>query len=308
MALSKRVIITCMLVLFWATGVALSQVHVSTIRVDVDLITVNVSVTDSNNRPVLGLGPGHFQLWEDKVQQEIEYFSDEDVPLSVGIIFDVSSSMKEKIAASRAAAAVFLQTGNTTDEYFLIEFSDVTKLTQDYTTDIRKLQTRIISAVAQGKTALFDAVYLGLEKLRSAHNPRKALLLITDGDDNHSRYSLSDIKEAMREQDVQIYTIGVGLESYIEPTGAVILLGRDAIDGLEKAGSGQSFFPETPEELQSVCATIAQQLKTEYVIGYKSNNPEKNGKWRKIRVKLIPPKGMNGLGLRFRSGYYAATN
>jgi Ca-activated chloride channel family protein len=275
------------------------------LRIDVDLVTVSVAVTDSNDHPVMGLKPGQFQLWEDKVEQPIQYFSSEDVPLSVGIIFDVSGSMETKIAASRDAVATFLRLGNQGDEYFLIEFSDRPRLTQNFTTDITKLQNRIISTVTEGRTAIYDAVYLGLEKLKTAHNPRRALLLITDGGDNHSRYKMSDIREYVKEQAVQIYTIGIGEDTYLDPFRGPVSLGGETIDKLTQVGGGQAFHSESVEELPRICTTIARQLKNEYVLGYKSSNTAKDGKWRKIRVKLSLRPDIQWSSVRFKTGYYA---
>src|SRR5687767_8627536 len=179
------------------------------LKVDVDLVVVTATVTDPQNRYVTGLEQEHFQVMEDKIEQKIEYFSAEDVPLTVGIIFDVSGSMKGKLSAARDAAVTFLKMGNPRDEYFLIEFSGRPKLTQDLTTDIAKLQNRLIFTPAEGQTAVHDAVYIGLEKLKKGANSKKALLLISDGEDNRSRYTFSNLKEFIREQDVQIYAIGI---------------------------------------------------------------------------------------------------
>src|SRR5262249_47580661 len=151
-----------------------------TLRVDIGLVLLTATVTDGKNRYVTGLTPDHFQVWEDKVEQHVQYFSEEDVPLSVGIIFDVSGSMQSKLPAARAAASTFLKLGDQEDEYFLIQFSDSAELIQDFTSDISKLQNRLLATHAKGSTALYDAMYLGLENLNRGHNPRKALLLITD--------------------------------------------------------------------------------------------------------------------------------
>src|SRR5262245_57145346 len=150
----------------------------STLKIDVDLVLVNATVTDSLNRYVSGLEANHFQVWEDKVEQKIEYFSAEDVPISVGVIFDVSGSMKDKIATAREAAATFLKSGNPQDEYFLVEFANRPEVASDFTTDVTKLQTKLIMTPAKGMTAMYDSVYLGLEKLKEGSNPKKALLLI----------------------------------------------------------------------------------------------------------------------------------
>jgi Ca-activated chloride channel family protein len=181
----------------------------TSLKVDVDLVLVNATVTDQLNRYVSGLDQEHFQLWEDRVEQKIQYFSAEDVPISVGIIFDVSGSMKDKISTAVAAATTFVRSGNPDDEHFLIEFSSRAQVASDFTTDITRLQNKLIFASAKGMTAVYDAVYLGLEKVKDGTNPKKALLLITDGEDNQSRYTFSQVRDYVKEQDVQIYAIGI---------------------------------------------------------------------------------------------------
>jgi Ca-activated chloride channel family protein len=285
------------------------------------MVVVSATVTDRDNHPVTGLESGQFQLWEDKVEQQIEFFSEEQVPLSVGIIFDVSGSMADKIVAARNAAVLFFKMGSPSDEYFLIEFGEKPKLAQDWTTDISKLQNRLIFTVPEGRTALYDAVYLGLEKLQTAHNARKALLLISDGGDNHSRYKATDVQAFVREQDVQVYAIGLEDEdvySYIydsldpvsrawlpAPTYLPANPGHEVIQGLTDPTGGRAFFIKSTDTLEEVCTSIARQLKMEYVIGYRSSNPSKDGKWRKIRVKVTPPKTLRNVEVRSRSGYYA---
>jgi len=180
------------------------------LKIDVDLVMVNATVTDSENRLVTDLKPENFQVFEDKVEQSIRYFSTEVAPLSLGIVFDVSHSMEKKIDFAREAAATFLEAGTPDDEYFLVEFNNRAKITEDFTTDISRLRDQLAFVPPAGTTALYDAVYLGLSKVKKGRNPKKALLLITDGEDNHSRYSRGDIREFARESDVQIFSIDLG--------------------------------------------------------------------------------------------------
>jgi len=180
-----------------------------TIKVDVDLVLVNATVSDSKGRMVTGLEQENFRIWEDKVEQKVEYFSSEDTPMSIGLIFDATGSMEDKISRARDAAVGFLRTGNPEDEFFLVTFSQSPRLAEGFTTDISRLQNHMLFTPAKGLTPLFDAVYLGLETMKSARNKRKALLVITGGEDNHSRYSFWDIKEFVKEQDVQIFVIGI---------------------------------------------------------------------------------------------------
>jgi Ca-activated chloride channel family protein len=273
-----------------------------TIKVDVDLVLVNATVSDLQGRMVTGLERENFQLWEDKIEQKLDYFSTEDTPLSIGVIFDSTGSMSDKISTARDAAVTFLKTGNPEDEYFLVTFSQEARLAEDFTTDISRLQNRLLFSPAKGLTPLFDAVYMGLDKMKGAINKRKALLLITDGEDNHSRYSFPDIKEFIKEQDVQIFAIGI-----VNPNGDLALgkTGRQIIEDLVGVTGGRAFFPDSVYELEDICTKIAVELQNQYVLGYHSTNGAKDGKWRKIRLKVNPPKGISGLSVRGKSGYYA---
>jgi Ca-activated chloride channel family protein len=275
----------------------------STLSVDVDLVLLNATVTDPANRYITGLKQEHFRLWEDKIQQEIRYFSAEEIPLSVGIIFDVSGSMEDKLTPARLAANSFLRTGNRGDEYFLVEFSDSPRVVHDFTTDVAKLETSLLLTRAKGRTSLYDALYLGLEKVNRGSNFRKALLLITDGEDNHSRYSFSDVREFAREHDVLIYPIGI----VGHVAQALGYSGRAVLENLATLTGGAAFFPSSVDALDSICAQIGVDLRNQYVLGYRSMNSSKDGSWRKIRVKIDSPKGMPPLSVRAKTGYYAPT-
>jgi Ca-activated chloride channel family protein len=296
--------------LFVLLGVALHAHQTSlppaqnkTVKVDVDLTLVNATVLDPKGRIVTDLRPEDFEIWEDKVQQQIQYFSEEDVPLSLGIIFDVSGSMKAKLPMARDSAVTFLQTGNPDDEYFLVEFSSKPEISQDFTTDISRLQNHLMFTPATGMTALFDAVYLGLEKLKDGANTKKALLLITDGEDNRSRYTFSNVSEFLKERDVQLFAIGV-VDNYNSDLASG-RIGRELIEQLTEVTGGRSFFPESVNELEDICTKIAVELKNQYLLGYRSTNEIKDGKWRRIRLKVNPPVGMPDLVVRGKTGYYA---
>jgi len=247
----------------------LAQKPQAPIKVDVNVVTVNVRVTDSHGRTVLGLKPEDFQLWEDRVEQKIEYFSIEEVPASIGIIFDVSFSMANVLAAAQRAASEFMDMGTTEDEFFLITFNDRPHVEVDFTRDPGRIRDKLLFRRASGSTALWDAMYLGVEKLKKGENPRKALISITDMGDNHSRYSEKDFAELMREQDVQIYY----LDTYVA------------------------------KELDA--QKIATSLKSQYLVGYSSTNTQRDGKWRDIRVRVKSVPGLPPFSVKSRSGYYA---
>jgi len=275
------------------------------IRIDVDLVLVTATVTDPQNRFVTGLEQENFQVFEDRVEQKIEYFSSEDVALTVGIVFDVSGSMKDKLSTARDAAVTFLKTGNPDDEYFLVSFASRPEVVEDFTTDISRLQNHLIFTPAKGMTALYDSVYVGLEKLKDGSNSKKALLLITDGEDNRSRYTFSNVKEFVKEQDVQIYSIGI-VNDWNSQLGSG-RTGRALVEELSELTGGRAYFPDSVYELEDICTKIAIELKNQYVLGYRSTNEAKNGKWRNLRVRVNPPKGLPHLNVRAKSGYYGPT-
>src|SRR5881409_9104 len=282
----RRLIILATAILFVGSLGAAQK----SLKVDVELVMVNVAVTDSDNRPITNLKAENFQIFEDKVEQQIRYFSMEAAPMSLGIVFDISHSMERKLDFAKDAAAKFLEKGTPDDEYFLVEFSTRAKLAEGFTSDIRRLRDRLSLTPAEGATALYDAVYLGISKLKSGQHPKKALLLITDGEDNHSRYSRGDLREIVRESDAQIY---------------VIDLGRALIGDLAEMTGGH-LYRATVNDLEDTCEKIALELKNQYVIGYESTNGNKDGKFRKLRVKVTPPPGMTRLNVRARNGYIAA--
>jgi Ca-activated chloride channel family protein len=277
-----------LIVLFSASVAYAAQ---KALKIDVDLVMVNVAVRDADNRPVTNLKAENFQVFEDRIEQKIRYFSSEVTPISLGLVFDMSRSMEKKLAFARDAALKFLETGTPDDEYFLVEFSSRAHLAEGFTSDISRLRDKLTLVPAQGNTALYDGVYLGLAQLKSGQNPRKALLLITDGEDNHSRYSRRDIREFVREADAQIY---------------VIDMGRALVGELADMTGGHSYHTSV-NNLEETCEKIALELKSQYVIGFESTNTNKDGKFRKLRVKVNPPTGMSKLATRSRDGYYAPT-
>jgi Ca-activated chloride channel family protein len=261
-----------------------------TLKVDIDQVMFNVTVTDGGNRLVTDLQAEHFQLFEDKVEQQIRYFSSEVAPVSLGIVFDISHSMRKKLDFAREAAQKFLESGTADDEYFLVEFASRANLTHGFTSDISRLRDSLAFKQGEGSTALYDGIYLGLAQLKKGQNPKKALLLITDGEDNHSRYSRGDIREVIREADAQIFAID---------------LGRALLSDLAEMTGGRSYHASV-DDLEDLCEKIALEIKSQYVIGYESTNTAKDGKFRKVRVRVTPPPGMEKLNVRTRDGYYAS--
>jgi VWFA-related protein len=280
----------------------------SNIRVDSTLVLIPVSVTDPMNRFVTGLEREHFRLFEDKVEQEIKQFSSEDAPLSVGIVFDTSGSMGSKLQKSRQAVAQFFKTANPEDEFFLVQFNDRPSLVVPFTRNIEEIQNQLTFTQSKGRTALLDGVYLSMNHMKKAHNPRKALIIISDGGDNSSRYTESEIKNAVREADVQIYAIGI-----FEPLGsrgrtAEEMSGPGLLTEIAEQTGGRHFPVENLNELPDIAAKIGIELRNQYVIGYSPKNQERDGKYRRVNVKLVQPRGLPPLKAFFRLGYYAPTH
>lgn len=275
------------------------------IRVDTTLVQINVTVTDPLNRFVTGLEKEHFRLFEDKVEQKILDFSSEDAPLSVGLVFDTSGSMGPKLQKSREAAVQFFKTANPEDEFFLVEFSDRPELVVPFTANTEEIQNRLEFTQSKGKTALLDGVYMAMNQMKKAHNPRKAILIISDGGDNNSRYTESEIKNAVREADVQIYGIGI-----FEPIGSrgrtpEESMGPSLLSEVAELTGGRSYNVENLNELADIAAKIGIELRNQYVLYYSSSNPARDGKYRHVNVKLNQPRGLPPLKAFFRLGYYA---
>ena len=280
------------------------KTYTKPLRKDVDLVLVPVTITDPMNRLVTGLEKENFALTDNGKPQEIRHFSSEDAPISLGVIFDISGSMADKIDKSRQAVVEFFRTANPQDEFFLITFSEKPELLVDYTSSIEDIQDKLVYAVPKGRTALLDAIYLGMDRMRKAHYERKALLIISDGGDNHSRYTEGEIKSMVREADVQIYAIGLFDFYFKTPEERE---GPAMLSDISEVTGGRTFTINSPNELADVATKIGIELRNQYVLGYRPSDPGKDGKWRKIKVRLNPPKGLPPLHVYAKTGYYAPT-
>ena len=278
------------------------KTHTKPMKVDVDLVLVPVTITDPLNRLVTGLERENFQVYEDKRPQVIRHFSSEDAPISLGVIFDMSGSMSIKIEMAREAVVEFFKTANPQDEFFMIAFNDKPELISDFTRSVEDIQGRLIYTVPRGRTALLDAIYLGMNKMRDAQNRKKALLVISDGGDNHSRYTDGEIKSMVKEADVQIYAIGI---FELTPPTPEEVRGPHLLSEITDITGGRTFVIDNPNELADVATKIGIELRNQYVLGYRPKNPVRNGRWHKIKVKLLPPKGLPPLTVYAKSGYYA---
>jgi VWFA-related protein len=278
--------------------------------VDVNLVLLHTSVFDKAGKFVEGLRKEDFSVYEDRVQQTITTFNQEDLPVTIGLLIDTSGSMKNKIDAVTKAALLLVQASNPQDEAFIISFNTEATLLEEFTNDINDLKESLDNILVGGGTALYDAIYLGVKKAQEGHKQKKALVVITDGEDRDSQYKLSEVIDKIRESDVQVYTIG-----FLEPERKEGLFesrsnrkirnkARADLELVAEETGGKSVFPQQISEVNEVVKTIAHELRNQYSIGYYSTNQKKDGSWRPVRVTLRPELAAK-YKVRARSGYYA---
>jgi Ca-activated chloride channel homolog len=276
----------------------------SLIHASVDLVMVPVTITDNLNRPVIGLEQDNFRLFENKKPQEIKHFSSDDAPVSIGIILDASGSMSYKLERARDAVIQLCETANPQDEFFMITFADSPQLVTDFTTRAEEIENDMLTIRSHGRTSLLDAIYMGLRKMRRARYARRALVLISDGGDNHSRYTEHDVRAAVKEADVLIYAVGT-YNRYFDTQEEV--LGPELLRSITSLTGGQAFTLTDMNDLPKVTRAIGTQLRHQYLLAYEPQSKPRDGKWHKISVKLRLPRTLNHLFLHVdaRPGYYA---
>lgn len=273
------------------------------IRTSTELVMVPVTITDDMNRPVTGLDRDNFQLFENKQAQEIKNFSSEDSPVSIGIIMDVSGSMANKLERARDAVRQFCEASNPQDEFFLVTFSDAPRLATDFTDRPEEIENALLGAQSKGRTSLLDAIYMGIHKMKDARYSRRALLIISDGGDNHSRYSDRDVKRAVKEADILIYAVGT-YDRYANSQEE--LLGPELLQNVAGVTGGQAYTLSNVVELPEVTRAIGTRLRHQYMLTYRPQTRSRDGKWHKISVKLrLPKKWSSFLRVNARTGYYA---
>lgn len=275
------------------------------LRVETTLVQIPVAVTDSLNRFVLGLQKGDFHLFEDGVEQSVAHFSGEDAPLSVGLVFDESGSMDYKLRTSQAALGEFLKTMSASDEAFLVEFSDTAKVSVPFTSKPDEIREALKAMKPGGLTALLDAVNVALREMKNAKNPRKAIVIISDGGDNNSKYTSAQIESLVREADVQLYAMGVFDPILSFGMAPEEISGPKLLSEIATQTGGRAFAAQLTGDLPSVAARIAVELRNQYVLGYYPKNQDRDGKYRKVEVKVTQPPGVSALKAHWRQGYYA---
>jgi Ca-activated chloride channel family protein len=277
------------------------------ISVKTDLVTLTVTVTDLYGRFVSGLSQDAFKVTDNNQDQDITFFSDTDAPISVGILFDVSGSMSgDKIQKARKALERFIGTSHPSDEYFLIAFNNRAQLLLDRTRDGESVLQKLTLVQPKNNTALYDACYLGVERVTSGTRQKKALLIISDGQDNASRYNFSEVRRLLKESDVTVYSVGIAGSG---DAGSVLgMQGQSFLEELSSVSGGKLFLPSTDVELDEIFERIALELRHQYSIGFTPKDFTPDGKWHKVKVKVNPPRGLPRLTVRGREGYYASPN
>jgi len=287
-----------------ASGAARVPAGMGLIRSSVDLVMVPVTITDNLNRPVIGLDEENFQLFENKKPQEIKHFSTEDTPVSIGLIVDASGSMANKMEKTRDAILQFCQQANPQDEFFMITFADVPRLATDFTNQMDEIQNDLLTLAPKGRTSLLDAIYMGVRKMKDARYSRRALLILSDGGDNHSRYTEHDVKAAVREADVLLYAVGTYDRSVSTQEE---MMGPELLQSITEVTGGKAYTLTNEQDLPAVTRTIGSQLRHQYMLAYRPQSKPRDGKWYKISVKLRLPKKFHSFcHVDARTGYYAA--
>jgi Ca-activated chloride channel family protein len=276
------------------------------VLVNTDLISFNVTVTDTYGRFISGLSKKAFEIYDNKEAEDITFFSDDDAPLSIGVVFDLTGSMSgEKVTRARDALSHFFETSLDKDEYFLITLqSGRAFLTMDSTRDSKALLDKLTFVKAKGNTAFYDGVYLAAERVQRGSYPKRAVLVISDGQDNNSRYTFNDLRKMLKESDVAIYSIGI--EEF--GNGRLAAEGSGILDEISGVSGGKAFFPRSEAEMDDIFEQIAVELRHQYSIGYRPKDFKPDGRWHRIKVKVTPPRGLPRLFVRTKEGYYALTS
>ena len=286
-----------------ASGAVEGSLRDARMRVDVNLVRVPATVTDPLNRLVTGLEKENFALSDNNTSQTIRYFSSEDAPITIGVVFDLSGSMASKFVRARKALTEFLRTSNPQDEFFVVGFNDRPSVIVDYTSDPDDVEARMVMLKPENRTALIDAVYLAVDHLRQARYDRKALLIISDGGDNRSRYTESELERVVRESGDQVYAIGI-FDNYAPSPEEQ--MGPELMKEICEMTGGRLFnVGNDTADLEDIATRISAELRNQYVLGYSPSEVKRDGSWRKLKVKLTPPPGLPLLTVHFRDGYYA---
>lgn len=274
-----------------------------TIRRDVNLVVLRATVLNGSGDVVTGLQKENFRVSEDKMEQQISVFRNDDVPVTVGIVVDNSGSMRLKRPGVNAAALTFVKTSNPQDEVFIVNFNDeyYLDMDKDFSSDPKDLQEALDRIDSRGMTALYDAIVGSLDHLQKGTNDKKVLLVITDGEDTASRETLEYAVRAAQGSNAVIYAIGL----FSDDPGQEKRRGKKALEEITKATGGEAYFPESVDAVESICKRIARDVRNQYTIAYYPTNTAHDGTFRTVKVEVTPPKGMGRLTVRTKPGYFA---
>jgi len=281
-------------------SVTLKQAGPARFRADSTEVLIHVTVTDSRGRLITTLRGDDFQVTDNDRSQRVQHFSKEESPISIAIVLDLSGSMAERIGSLREAVTRFLKVANPEDEFCLIELRDRAELVSGFSTAREEIGGRLAQAQAEGHTALLDGMYLGLQQMKKARHLRKALLVVSDGGDNHSRFSARDVRSLALESDADVYAIESRRASSMwvpEQNGL--------LDGLAEQTGGRDYLVDDLREAAQAAEKIGLELRSQYLIGYAPSNLQRDGKYHRVRVKVVPPLGQPKMWAQWRRWYYA---
>ena len=294
--------------------------------VGTNLVNVNVIVTDDRGRYVRGLGRDHFEIYDDKVKQQIAHFSADDAPLSLGIVCEIHPLVPERVRAILAALKQFAGTLKARDEFFFTGFSEQGSLTTEFIPTAEQVLDHLIAVKPGGAAALYDAVYVAADRIQKGRNLKKTLLIISDGQDDNSRHTYQELRRRLREFEVQIYAIGIAdpareriagygrwvFEDISRQTGwrtfllnAEAMVGRAVLGEMSRASGGVTYVPsnESEPELAGICTQIGFELRQQYTLSFYSTHPAGDRAWHHLKVHLNPPNGTSKLTISYREGY-----
>jgi Ca-activated chloride channel family protein len=279
------------------------------IQRDVNLVVLHASVVNERGQFVPGLKEDAFRVFEDKAEQKISVFRQEDVPVSVGLVIDNSGSMREKRLQVNAAALTFVKTSNPQDEAFVVNFNDDYYLDtiHDFTNDLTEMKDALERIDARGSTALYDAVIGSLDHLKKGVKDKKVLLVVTDGVDNASRRSLENAVQEAQRSNALIYAIGLFSDEDLKHNRSDMKKARRALTEMANATGGLAFFPESVDDTESICTQIAHDIRNQYTLAYYPTNAVRDGTFRTVQLLIAPQRGLGKLSVRTRAGYYAGS-
>lgn len=263
-----------------------------------DLMELHVTVVNDKDRTVSGLTKENFKVTENGIEQPITQFRHEDIPVSLGLVIDNSRSIEPRKARLDAATLSFVRQSNPEDETFIVHFDFDARLERDFTTSLPDLEATLAASKPFGQTAIYDALMLALDHMQKARNPKKAILLVTDGLDNVSTTKFEQVLEAVKHSRVTVLVVGLLSASEGEKA-------EETLSKIAEASGGHAYFPDNDDQARTTMERVARDLRAQYTISYVPTDPSHDGTWRSVRVAVTPPAGSKDkLEADYRHGYY----